>query len=93
MKKKVADLTEKEIEKICDKFFECSKECPLYRKKENQYRFCMTKEVLDGTKATLKYLKEENINDVDGTKAFCEEKIKELENDLQEIVEIEEWEE
>mgnify|MGYP001029868365 CR=1 FL=1 len=33
MKKKVADLTEKEIEKICDKFFECSKECPLYRKK------------------------------------------------------------
>lgn len=53
MKKKVADLTEKEIEKICDKFFECSKECPLYRKKENQYRFCMTKEVLDGTKAFL----------------------------------------
>lgn len=93
MKKKVADLTEKEIEKVCDKFFECSKECPLYRKKEKQYRFCMTKEALYGMKDTLKYYKEENISDFGGTKAFCEEKIKELENDLQEIVEIEEWEE
>lgn len=29
-KKKIKDLTEEDVDKICDKYGECNKKCPLY---------------------------------------------------------------
>ena len=43
MKIKVKNLTETQIQKICDQYpVECNSNCPLYRLKEDQPRLCKT---------------------------------------------------
>ena len=43
MKIKVKNLTDKQIQKICDQYpVGCNSDCPLYRLKEGQSRLCTT---------------------------------------------------
>ena len=43
MKIKVKNLTDEQIQKICNKYpVECNSDCPLYRLKEDQSRLCTT---------------------------------------------------
>lgn len=90
MTKKVKDLTNKEINAVCQKSIECGSTCPLYRKQEGHYRGCMLSDVKEALKEMIDNLFISNKNcEVNERVLKYRNLLREVEEDLEIEIDVE----